>query len=192
MPEEMQTAPESNTSKDEGKNSVDPKRTEDSASKESEAPQKQFTQDELNKIIKRELDTAKAKAKKDAEEKAAQERGEFEKLASERKAELISLQEEHDELKERYDKLNEQVQELIKAELKGLPSTVRDLAPADSSLLLEWLPKARKTAEALNDGSNESPKPGNTRSPKPGSQSPKDLTQASIDIMRKRGNYTGF
>jgi len=181
------------TSKDDEKNSnADVKESGTPAAKATETPETRFSQAEVSRIVKKELDAERNKWKKSAEESAAQQNGEFEKLATNYKMDLDRLTAQHDELVQNHEALVEKVQALVKAEMKSLPDMVRDLAPSEDPVaLIEWLPKAKKSAESLVVNGKPSEK-GNDRGPKPASVGTDGDVKSIKDSMRSRGRYTGF
>jgi seryl-tRNA synthetase len=191
MADEVNTAAPEQTSKEEEKNSTSTAPGQGTqTSPQPEKSESTFTQADVNRIVKRELEAEKSKAKKLADEAAAKASGEFEKLANTYKADLDRTTEELNALQESYDTLSKQVDELVKTELKTLPDSVRDLAPKDASALLEWLPKARKTAEHFTPEAKEKAQ-GNTRGPKPSGQGG-DAQKSAKETLLSRGRYSGF
>ena len=179
------------TSQDDDKNSTAtaPDADTQTAKDKTGTPELRFTQADVTRIVKKELDAERTKHKKTSEEIAAKQSGEFEKLANTYKAELDVLTTEHQSLKDTYESLTEKVTALVKSELKGLPETVRELAPSDAVQLLEWLPKAKKTAETMVGRPAEK---GNDRGPKPTGTTPGDEVKSIKESLRSRGRYTGF
>ncbi len=140
-------------------------------------------QDEVNRIVATRLQKAAEKAKNDADEKAAIAAGEHEKLASKYKTERDDFEAKVTTLTEENEKLRDAVSGLVKAEMKLLPDNIRDLAPSEDPLLLvDWLPKARKSA------GNSMPRAGNGEDPKP-KGAPTLSEDALYKQMKESGRY---
>lgn len=165
MPEDTD-AKSDKTSEEEGKNTKDSAKGEDTDTSKNQEPEKKFTQDDLNalaaKVRKEEKD--KAQAAKDKEEKErleaeAKEQGKFEKLANDREVELSDLKPKLESATAEVERYKSTVADIVKAELKALPEEVRDMSPGkyddNKSLtnpldVLAWLPKGKALAEKLN------------------------------------------
>jgi hypothetical protein len=120
-----------------------------------EAPK--FTQDDVNRMIadekrklKQQQDEAATKIKREAEEKAALEKGEFEKLANERGARLQQVEAEAMTATERISAYEAEMERQFKARLKALPEEIREMEPGGDMLTrFAWLPKAEAAAVKL-------------------------------------------
>jgi len=146
-------------------------------------PEPKFTQEDVTRIVKRELKDAADKAKKAADDEAARQKGEFEKLATGYKTEL-------DEIKPKYEAATAALSTLLESEMKALPDNIRKLQPSDDPIqLAAWIPKAKELAETIVD---KAAIPGNVRGPKPAAQTKQDAVEASKKSLRERGTYTGF
>lgn len=112
---------------------------------------------------KAQQDAAADKARKDAEDKAAQEKGEFEKLANERGQRLSQIEAEHATTAERLTAYEAEMERQITARLRSLPLEIRAMAPEGDSLTrFAWLDKAeaaaQKLAATLTPGTNSGPR----------------------------------
>jgi len=185
MPDTTETKAET-TSTDDGKTSDTATATGADTQTATTEAAKKFTQEDLNRIVKDRLKEESDRTKKKADEEAAKAKGEFEKLANTYKADLDTKTAEATSLQERYDALAEQVNGLIKAELKALPESIRELKPSDDPLaILEWLPKAKKAAGTATA------RPGNSGDPLPSGTTKANTTDAEKQL-RSRGGYSGF
>lgn len=156
-----------------------------------------FTQAELNAILaeekrkaedKRKADEARAKAQ--ADEAAAKQAGEWQKLAESVTGERDRISAEHATLTERHAALAAQVEALIRAQLKELPDEIAALAPGGDDLAarLEWVAKARKAAGKVAAASGTGTPPGPRGAGGPGvtPANPADL------IAQKRARIGGL
>jgi len=120
-----------------------------------EAPK--FTQEDVNRILaeekrnfKKAQDDSAAKIRRETEEKAALEKGEFEKLANERGSRLAQVEAEYTTTAERVSAYEAEMERQIKARLKALPEAIRDLDPGGDMLTrFAWLPKAEALAASF-------------------------------------------
>lgn len=113
---------------DDGKSKTD----DDDASDDAEDDPKKsakFSQDDLDRIIKKRLKEEKDKQTREAEEAKAREKGEFEKLSNQFKTERDDLSAKLEALTEKHTKLTERVSQLVAARLKGLPEMIAALKP---------------------------------------------------------------
>jgi hypothetical protein len=116
-----------------------------------------FTQDQFNTAMaeekrkwKAQQDAAAERARKEAEDKAAQEKGEFEKLATDRATRITALEAEHTTAQEQLTKYQEEMERQIKARLKALPDEIKAMAPEGDTLMrFAWLDKAEQAAQKL-------------------------------------------
>jgi hypothetical protein len=186
---ETETKP--TTSTEEGENSDGKAKGAGTQTDKTEEPkEKLLTQAQVNEIVKKRLKEESEKAKRDADERAAEEKGEHQRLATQYKGERDALQAERDALSTERDTLSDALTGLLKAELKTLPENVRELAPSDDPLqLAAWLPKAKKLA---GDFAGTTTSTGNPRGPKPTGKTPDDAVDASKKTLQRRGNYVGF
>lgn len=113
-----------------------------------------FTQEQLNAALaeekrkwKKQQDEAAAKARQEAEEKAALEKGEFEKLAGERGSRLAQIETEHTTLQERHTALTEAMEAQIKQRIKLLPEEMRELL-GDGDVLARYTQLGKLEAAA--------------------------------------------
>lgn len=186
---------------DDGKSKTD----DDDASDDAEDDPKKsakFSQDDLDRIIKKRLKEEKDKQTREAEEAKAREKGEFEKLSNQFKTERDDLSAKLEALTEKHTKLTERVSQLVAARLKGLPEMIAALKPEtdDADQMLDWLLKAEKQASKLKGGKKEDAAddqqgkkkvPGNGGDPKAkqtgdGNQQP---DQDLRDRLTGSGNY---
>jgi hypothetical protein len=144
--------------------------------------------DRLKAFEDKETERAAAEAKRAEEEATA--KGEFERLANERKSQLDKARDDLAAARSEADQLKAAMAEVLESEWKALPAEVRDLWPgADDDLLgrFGWLPKAKKHADALN--AKQEAKPGNNRDPKPGGPEKASPDQERAGYLRAFGNY---
>jgi hypothetical protein len=102
--------------------------------------------------LKKTVDDAAAKEIADQEE-AAKKKGEFEQLAEKRGNELKAANETITSLQAQVDRLKSAIDKAIEPEWKELPDEVTDLfsgAEDDTIAKMEWLPKAKTAAAALD------------------------------------------
>ncbi len=147
---------------------ADEKPTGSATGEQSEA--KAFTQADVDRIVaervsreQRKAQEAADKARRDAEEKAALENGEFKKLADTYKAQLDGIAPKADLA----DKLVEQLTAQIEARIKKLPAEVSALDPGAGDIVvrLAWLDRAEELAAKLvalaqgQTGNKPAPKP---------------------------------
>lgn len=131
--------------------------------KPESTPEKTFTQDELTRIVKKELAAAKAKAEKAAAEAEAKEKGEYEALSKQYSTELTALKAEHETLVADHQITMDLLQSILKQSVKDLPEPIRKLAPTNPKDLVPWLKDAKELAASI-----EKPEmPNNQRGPKP-------------------------
>ena len=170
------------TSEEDGKNTDGKGAGADTeTAKPQDAPK--FTQDDLNalatKVRREEKDKYERKeteAKLEAEKLKAKEQGEHKELAERYEAELKELKPQLEIANAEVEKYKVAIAEVAKAELKALPESVREVAPAqydDEKALtnplevLAWLPKGKKLAEQINGrarpGAGEDPKPKSSK-----------------------------
>lgn len=154
-----------------------------------------LTQEQFNAALaeekrkwKAQQDAAADKARKDAEDKAAQEKGEFEKLASERGTRLSQIETEHTATTERLTAYEAEMERQIKARLRSLPEEIKAMAPEGDTLArFAWLDKAEAAAAKLAATTT----PGTPSGPR-GSGAQPSVTSASGDaVARKKasGDY---
>lgn len=159
-----------------------------------EAPK--FTQDDVNRMLadekrklKQQQDDAAAKIKREAEEKAALEKGEYEKLASERGSRLAQIEAEYTTTAERVTAYEAEMERQIKARLKALPEAIRDLDPGGDMLTrFAWLPKAEALAASF-----AAPSPAPRGTP-PGARQSSTSSAPNMDaiIAEKRARIGGL
>jgi hypothetical protein len=154
-----------------------------------------LTQEQFNAALaeekrkwKQQQDAIADRARKDAEDKAAQEKGEFEKLASERGQRLAQIEAEHATANEQLTAYREEMERQIKARLRSLPEEIRAMAPEGDSLVrFAWLEKAEAAAAKLAATTT----PGTPAGPR-GSGTPPSPTAGSSDAMARKkasGDY---
>lgn len=124
---------------------------------------------------KREAADAAADKQRQADaDKAAHEKGEFEKLASDRAARIAALESEHGTATEQLTKYQEEMERQVKARLRSLPEEIKALDPGGDVLTrFAWLEKAEAAAaklagQAAPRGTPPGPR-GNGATPAPGS-----------------------
>lgn len=154
-----------------------------------------LTQEQFNAALaeekrkwKAQQDAAADKARKDAEDKAAQEKGEFEKLASERGQRLTELETQHGNATAQLTLYQEEMERQITARLRALPAEIKAMAPEGDTLVrFAWLEKAEAAAAKLAATST----PGTPPGPR-GSGAQPSVANASGDaVARKKasGDY---
>lgn len=120
-------------------------------------PSAAFTQEQLNSAIaeekrkwKQQQDAAIAEAGRKAAEAEAKQKGEFEKLATDRGARLETIEADYATLQERYTALTELIEKQAKGRIQALPDELRAMKPeGDVTALLDWLGKAEIAASKL-------------------------------------------
>lgn len=143
-------------------------------------PAATLTQEQFNAALAEEKrkwkvqqDTAAADIKRKAEEAAALEKGEFEKLASDRAARIAALESEHGTATEQLTRYQEEMERQVKARLRNLPEEIKALDPGGDVLTrFAWLEKAEAAAaklvtQAAPRGTPPGPR-GNGATPMPG------------------------
>lgn len=137
---------------------------------------------------KQKHDTANAEADRKRQEAADKEAGKHKDLAEKFERERDAANVERDDFKGKYESLAEKVKTSVAAEIKLLPPDIAALAPSETNLdaRLEWLPKAKKTAETLSGET----KPGNSRGPKPMGATPHDAVADIVARKRQSGQYS--
>lgn len=106
-------------------------KTEDRA--EHMIPKSRF--DEVNTELQKMRDW-RAKQEKDAQREkdaAAAQRGEFEKLATDRATRIAELESQHSTASAELDALRAEIDAELKPRIKALPEALRDLVPADGT-----------------------------------------------------------
>ncbi len=142
---------------------------------------------DVRKQLQDEQDAKDAKAKKDAEDKAAVERGEAQKVIDEQAGKLTATESERDTLKAENEAITAYFTAQYDAAIKELPEVITAFAPAeDASFAVksDWLTKAQAQAAKI-DGTTT---PGNRPNPKPGDGT-RDL-DAAAQQARASGKYT--
>lgn len=96
--------------------------------------------DEVNTALKQLQDW---KAKQEAEarkaaDKAAADKGEWERLAKEREAERNALASQHETAQARAEALSTAMEAQIKARVRALPEELRDMIPVDADVLTRY------------------------------------------------------
>jgi hypothetical protein len=128
-----------------------------------------FTQEQFNSALaderrkwKAAQDEAARKIKQDADDKAAQEKGEFEKLANDRQARITVLEQEQASAGEQLTALQEAMEKQIKARIRALPEELRDMIPETADVLTryELVGKAEAAAAKLGKPAIPSTPPG--------------------------------
>lgn len=105
------------------------------------------------KTKQEQADAAAAKERQKQADAAAAQRGEFEKLASERQARITALESEQATDQEQLTAYRDEMERQIKARLKALPEEIRAMAPEGDTLArFAWLEKAEAAAQKLGGG----------------------------------------
>lgn len=109
-----------------------------------------FTQEDVNRIVGERLAEQKRRHEQEQEEARARQRGEWQKLADQRKAQIEEL-EPKAALAERYAKL---LNEDADAQIAEWPDEVKALDPGPDDLekRMAWIKSARPLAEKLRSG----------------------------------------
>lgn len=118
--------------------------------------------------------------RKQAEEKRMADQQEWEKLATQRAAEIATLNEQNT----RYQALADRIREQIDVEAKAWPSEVQALRPAtdDVAALMEFQERARILVAKLAAATN--PAPGTGKTPTPAGQGRADQEKARKEFER--------
>lgn len=146
--------------------------------------------DEVNKkLAKLEADAAKRdQEQRQAADAAAAQRGEYEKLATERGSRLAQIETEHTTLNDRYTALTEEMEGQIKARVKALPEKLRDLL-TDGDVLTRYRQLAKLEAAAAELAPRqEQPRSYDINAGARGSggQTPDDIMQANRQRLLTR------
>jgi hypothetical protein len=152
-----------------------------------------LTQEQFNAALaeekrkwKAQQDAAAAEIKRKADEAAAAEKGEFEKLATDRATRIAALEAEHTTAAEQLTKYQEEMERQIKARLRALPEEIRAMAPEGDALMrFAWLEKAEQAAQKLAATRTPGTPPGPRGSGAVPAANPTDL----IAQKRASGDY---
>jgi alanyl-tRNA synthetase len=110
------------------------------------------------------------KKKQDEADEEAKQQGKFEQLAEKRKTELEAANSTIESLEERVEQMSTVLDRVLEDQWKELPKEVQDAYPGDDTdgvKKLEWLPKARKLAEAIKGSGSGERRQGHGADPNP-------------------------
>lgn len=161
---------------------------------EDKGSEKTFTRDEVNEIVKERLERENKKRvadaeklAKEAEEKAAKDRGEWEKVAHDHEATIADLTKQLEEMnavKAEIDRVNKALDEQLKVDRKNLPAHIIELLDKLSQVdQLMYIAKNRATFTAQN---------GNVNLPKTPDSNGVDKTITDEEIKRRKAEATQF
>lgn len=181
--DDLTTTPTSETSVDDGKNTDVGTGADKQAAQSAE---KKFAQADVDRIVSDRVAEEKKRAKKEADEAARVKAGEFEALASERKAALDAREAELETIKARAATLEAQLEAGLKDRIKALPEEMRELVVGQTvEDRAESLAKVEKAAQRMGVQRT----PGTPRGPVgSGGISSSTLDQV-VEAKRRSGNY---
>lgn len=166
---------------------------------QAEAPKPGFTQDQLNAAIaeekrrwKKQQDDEAKELQRKADEAAAVQRGEFEKIANERGARATELEGQLEGTQAQLTALTEAMEKQIKARIKPLPDELREMIPESADVLTryELVGKAELAAAKLS-AIPPAPKPPLGTPPGPRGSGTSNTTHTPDLVAQKRagGEY---
>jgi seryl-tRNA synthetase len=134
------------------------------------------------------------KKEKDEADEEAKQQGKFEELANKRKTELDTANSTIESLEERVKQVEGVLDKVLEDQWKELPKEVADAYPGDDEdgvKKLEWLPKARKLAEALKGSGSGERRAGHGADPNPSATDRQKLDD-EIAAGRARVGYNSW
>jgi hypothetical protein len=166
------------------------------ATQETEA---KFTQEDVNRLLaeekrklKQQQTEAADKARREAEEKAALEKGEFEKLATQRGSELAQTKATLEAATARIEAYEAVLERQIKARVKSLPEKVRGKLPDGDTLTRHaWLEMVEELAGEVGAGRAGAPDI-NAGARSGAGRTSQDVISAEAERLRQSGRYGGF
>lgn len=164
-------------------------------------PEKTFTQDQLEAIVKDRLEREKRRAdaqaeaaRKDAEAKALAEQGEFKTLAETRAARIAELEaerERHSTTTQTLERYQQAVKDLIAPRMDGLPDALKTrIAALDPLDALEWI-AALSQEDAAQPRKPREPRDIDAQARGRGPSREERIKQQA-DELRKSGGFPGF
>jgi hypothetical protein len=156
-----------------------------------------FSQADLDRIVAERLQRAQAKAdsdaakaRREAEEAAAAEKGEYQKLAEQRAQRITALEAQVAEagtVQQRADRLEAALTAHLTAQRKGIEDkgVLELLDKLDAADQLEWIAKHGATAAGGQ-------RPGIPASPRPNGHRPEQKADLAYDRMKAAGLGRGF
>jgi flagellar biosynthesis/type III secretory pathway protein FliH len=162
-------------------------------------PEAKFTQEDVNRLLaeekrklKQQQTEAADKARREAEEKAALEKGEFEKLATQRGSELAQTKATLEAATARIEAYEAVLERQIKARVKSLPEKVRGKLPDGDTLTRHaWLEMVEELAGEVGVGRTGAPDI-NAGARSGAGRTPQDVISAEAERLRQSGRYGGF
>lgn len=142
-----------------------------------------MSQAQVNAILAKERKAWQTAADTKAADDLKVKQGEWEALASQRKADLDRTQAELERRDERLAALSEEMDKQAKARVRALPDEIRAMAPeGDVLALYAWLTKAEAAAAKL------APKPATGTPPGPRGNGAAPMSTPDDLIARKRAS----
>lgn len=129
------------------------------------------------------LDAAKAAAQKDADDKAAEAKGEFERLANERKDTITTLKQDLKTRDAELATLRDMVNKTLEVDVAALPAPLQRFDPlklnpnASVQDRMAWLTTAKEAAKEWTTQQPAAPGSYNGGGPKPSDEGPKAMTK---------------
>jgi exonuclease VII large subunit len=134
-------------------------------------------------------EAAKKKQQTDADEQARQ-KGEFEKLATERQQRLDSLEQQHKSTRERVQALTEAMEVQIKARMRALPDELKAMVPESADVLTRYdlVGKAEIAAQKLAPAQRTH---GTSPGPRGPGVAPQDNGRPTDDLLAEKAARIG-
>lgn len=147
--------------------------------------------DEVNTELKklREWQQAQERERQAAAEKAAAERGEWEKVATDRQQKISDLEAKLTPATERLSALEAEIARQVQKRVRALPAEIREMQPdGDVLALLSWVDKAEAAAAKLAPATTA----GTPSGPRGTGTAPRTDTDAASLLAQKRasGDYS--
>lgn len=150
-----------------------------------------FNQEQVNKMIAAERRKVEAELKRKADEQAAEAAGQWQTLAEQRAAEVVSIRTASEQLQTQLDTALALIAAEAERRIKALPVEIRAMQPeGDAIALYGWLPKAEAAAQKLGKPA-DAPAAGTPAGPRGAGSAPNGSISATELVNRKRasGDY---
>jgi hypothetical protein len=145
--------------------------------------------DEVNTELKklREWQQAQERERQAAADKAAAERGEWEKVATERQQRITDLESRLTPATERLSALEGEIGKQVQKRVRALPAEIREMQPdGDVLALLSWVDKAEAAAAKLGTTAPSGTPPG----PRGNGMAPRADAGDLVTQKRKSADYS--
>jgi hypothetical protein len=145
--------------------------------------------DEVNTELKklREWQQAQERERQAAADKAAAERGEWEKVATERQQRITDLESRLTPATERLSALEGEISKQVQKRVRALPAEIREMQPdGDVLALLSWVDKAEAAAAKLGTTAPSGTPPG----PRGNGMAPRADAGDLVTQKRKSADYS--